>query len=75
MDKTGKPAANTTQPGYETAAEALRAKMARLKALRLERDAANPPKLPPAKRKGKSKGPSGTLSDWLAGQASEGRRS
>jgi hypothetical protein len=61
---------------YETRAEALRAKMEKLKALRLARDAANPPApAAPKKRKAKSKGPSGSLSDWLDGQAKEGRRS
>ena len=74
MEKSGKHA-NTALPLYETAAEALRAKTARLKALRLERDAATPAKLPAAKRRGKSKAPSGSLSDWLDGQADEGRRS
>jgi hypothetical protein len=61
---------------YETRAEALRVQTEKLKALRLARDAANPP--PPAapkKRRAKSKGPSGSLSNWLDGQAKEGRRS
>ncbi len=61
---------------YESAAKALRAKTARLKALRLARDAAAPPQPPAApKRRGKTKGKSGTLSDWLDGQAREGRGS
>ena len=61
---------------YETAAKALRAKTERLRALRLARDAAAPPQPPAApKRKGKTKGNSGTLSDWLDGQANEGRGS
>ena len=60
---------------YETAAEALRVKTAGLKALRLGRDAAAPPPPAAAKRKGKSKAASGKLSDWLDGQAKEGRRS
>jgi hypothetical protein len=60
---------------YETRAEALRAQTAKLKALRLARDAAAPPQPPAAKRKGKSKGPSGKLSEWLDGQAKEGRSS
>jgi hypothetical protein len=59
---------------YETRAEALRAQTAKLKALRLARDAAAPPP-PVAKRKGKSKGPAGKLSDWLDGQVKEGRSS
>ena len=61
---------------YETRAGALRAQTEKLKALRLARDAANPPPPPAApKRKRKAKGPSGSLSDWLNGQAKEGRRS
>jgi len=64
---------------YESAAKALRAKTERLKALRLARDAAAPPQHAAPKRKGKSKGKStstsGTLSDWLDGQAKEGRHS
>jgi hypothetical protein len=61
---------------YETRAEALRVQTEKLKALRLARDAANPPPPPAApKRKRKTKGPSGTLADWLDGQAKEGRRS
>jgi hypothetical protein len=67
------------QSDYETRAEAMRLQTEKLKALRLARDAANPPPLPAAKRKArngsKSKGPSGKLSDWLDGQAKEGRRS
>lgn len=58
---------------YETAALALRAKTERLKALRLARDAAAPhPMLAVAKRKGKKKSAS-SLSDWLDGQAKDGR--
>lgn len=61
---------------YETAAVALRAKTERLKALRLARDAAAPPAAPAApKRKGKKKADTGKLSEWLDGQAKEGRRS
>jgi hypothetical protein len=58
---------------YETAAAALRAKTERLKALRLARDAAAPAPAAP-KRKTKKKS-SGSLSDWLDGQAKEGRNS
>ena len=60
---------------YEAEAVALRAKTARLKALRLARDAAAP--APPAaapKRKAKKKN-TGSLSDWLDGQSKEGRSS
>lgn len=62
---------------YETEAAAVRAKTARLKALRLARDAAAPPPEPaaPKKRKVKKKGKDGSLSDWLDGQAKEGRNS
>jgi hypothetical protein len=56
---------------YETAAAALRARTARLKALRLARDAAAPPPAA-AKRKSKKKS-GGSLSDWLDGQAKDGR--
>ena len=60
---------------YEAAAEALRAKTEKLKALRLARDAAAPPPAAAPKRRGKAKGKSGSLSDWLDGQAKEGRNS
>jgi hypothetical protein len=60
---------------YESAAVALRAKTERLKALRLARDAAAPPEPAAPKRKAKKKAVSGSLSDWLDGQAKEGRRS
>jgi len=58
---------------YEAAAEALRAKTEKLRALRLARDAAAPPAPAVKKRKSKAKGKSGSLSDWLDGQAKEGR--
>jgi hypothetical protein len=59
---------------YETAAAALRAKTERLRALRLARDAAAPQPAPAApKRKAKKKGSTGSLSEWLDGQAKEGR--
>jgi hypothetical protein len=57
---------------YETAALALRAKTERLKALRLARDAAAPPAPAAPKRKSKKKS-SGSLSDFLDGQAKDGR--
>jgi hypothetical protein len=60
---------------YESAAAALRVKTERLKALRLARDAAAPQPVPVApKRKAKKKSDA-SLSDWLDGQAKEGRRS
>jgi hypothetical protein len=63
---------------YESAGAALRAKTERLKALRLARDAAAPPQdeaAPKRKPVRKKKATSGSLSDWLDGQAKEGRRS
>lgn len=60
---------------YESAAAALRVKTERLKALRLARDAAAPQPAPAApKRKAKKKSEA-SLSEWLDGQAKEGRRS
>ena len=60
---------------YESTAAALRAKTERLKALRLARDAAaQPPVAAAPKRKAKKKS-TGSLSDWLDGQAKEGRQS
>jgi hypothetical protein len=59
---------------YEVTAAALRAKTERLKALRLQRDAAAPKPAPAApKRKSKTKGSGGSLADFLDGQAKEGR--
>jgi hypothetical protein len=60
---------------YETAAAALRAKTERLKALRLARDATSPPptKVKSARRK-KGKSSTGSLADWLDGEAKAGRR-
>jgi len=59
---------------YESTAAALRAKTERLKALRLERDATAPKPAPAApKRKSKTKGSGSSLSDFLDGQAKEGR--
>jgi hypothetical protein len=64
---------------YEVAAAAVRLKTERLKALRLARDAAAPPKAPAApKRKSaasKKKPKTGNLADWLDTEAKEGRRS
>jgi hypothetical protein len=76
MNKSNKPGASV-QSEYETSVEALRAKTAKLKALRMARDAAAPPPAPKrkAKSKAKSKTPSGSLSDWLDGRAKEGHRS
>jgi hypothetical protein len=60
---------------YEAEAAALRAKTARLKALRLARDAAAPPPPPAAPKRRAKKKSTGSLSDWLDGQSKEGRRS
>jgi hypothetical protein len=57
---------------YENEAAATRAKTERLKALRLARDAAAPPPQAAPKRKAKKKD-NGTLSEFLDGQAKEGR--
>jgi hypothetical protein len=73
-------AANEAKTGRSERDAALKAvtdNMAKLKALRLAREAAEPavvaPKKPRAKpKKSTDKGPA--LSDWLAGQQSGGRR-
>jgi hypothetical protein len=68
--------AKTAAAEYEAASAATRAKTERLKALRLARDAAAPPPAAPkrkAKTTGKTKDKSAGLSDWLDGQAKEGR--
>ena len=58
---------------YESMAAALRAKTEKLKALRLARDAAAPPGPGAPKPKAQKKRKSGSLSDWLDGQAKDGR--
>ena len=59
---------------YESSAAALRAKTEKLKALRLARDAAAAePQPAAAKPKANKKRKSGSLSDWLDGQAKDGR--
>jgi hypothetical protein len=66
---------------YEAAAIAIRAKTERLRALRLARDAANPPEPAAKKRKSATKKgkagseTSGNLAAWLDEQAKQGRRS
>ncbi|HEY1745693.1 MAG TPA: hypothetical protein VGG11_02860 [Xanthobacteraceae bacterium] len=60
---------------YESDAVALRKKTERLKALRLARDAAAPPVQPAAPKQKSRKKAKGSLSDFLAGQAKEGRNS
>jgi hypothetical protein len=73
-----------TLPQHEIDAQATREKMARLRALRLAQEAANPQPPKPARAKrssssakgsaGKSSDKSVSLSDWLATQQKEGRR-
>jgi len=70
--------ARTGKTDRDIATKAVLDNMAKLKALRLAREAAAPPPVPtPKKARAKSKqseekGPA--LSDWLAGQQSGGRR-
>lgn len=59
---------------YESSAAALRAKTERLKALRLARDAAAPAPVPAAPKRKAKKKTTGSLSDFLDGQAKEGRQ-
>jgi len=75
-------AANDARAGktvQDAATKAVLDNMARLKALRLAREAAEPPKTPTAK-KASAKSPkkpdekAPALSEWLAGQQSGGRR-
>ena len=69
---------------YEAEAAATDAKTARLRALRLARDAALPPKEPVVPKqkktktttvKGKKKAPKASLTEWIDVQGKEGRRS
>lgn len=71
--------AKTGETERDTAAKAILDNMAKLKALRLAREAAEPPqpaatvkKTRARPKKSGEKGPA--LSDWLAGQQSGGRR-
>jgi hypothetical protein len=56
---------------YEIAAAEVRAKTERLKALRMARDAAAPPPATPKRQTRKNS--KANLSNWLDGQAKEGR--
>lgn len=60
---------------YEAAAQEQRAKTARLKALRLARDATAAKTAPAAANSKKKKAKPAALSDWLDGEAKGGRRS
>ena len=71
--------AKTGKTDRDVSSKAVLDNMARLKALRLAREAAEPPRAPAAKKTG-AKSPkkpaekAPALSDWLAGQQSGGRR-
>jgi hypothetical protein len=71
--------AKTGKTDRDVAAKSVLDNMARLKALRLAREAAEPPR-PAAVKKARAKSPKKSgekapaLSDWLAGQQSGGRR-
>lgn len=72
-------AAKSGKSEQEIAAKAVLDNMARLKALRLAREAAEPPppattKKPPAKSSSKPGAKAPALSEWLAGQQNGGRR-
>jgi hypothetical protein len=81
FNKTARPAdgMRSSQADRDATAKAVIDNMARLKALRLAREAAEPARSPAAK-KGRAKSPSKSgekapaLSDWLAGQQNGGRR-
>jgi hypothetical protein len=72
---------NNAQSEYEAAADALAAKIARLKELRLARDAAEltaPPAAPVKKirkKKTQKKRPATSLSDWLKNRNAGGHNS
>jgi hypothetical protein len=63
---------------YDVATKAVLDNMAKLKALRLAREASEPPRPAPVKKARSKSAKSGekapALSDWLAGQQSGGRR-
>jgi hypothetical protein len=71
--------AKTVHTDRDVAAKAVLDNMAKLKALRLAREAAEPPR-PAVVKKARAKSPKKSeekapaLSDWLAGQQSGGRR-
>jgi hypothetical protein len=71
--------AKTGKAGRDAAAKAVTDNMARLKALRLAREAAEPPRSATVKKTRAKPGKKSTekapaLADWLAGQQSGGRR-
>ena len=80
-DKAAKAAqdARSGKAERDASAKAVLDNMAKLKALRLAREAAEPPppvavKKPRGKTTGKSKEKAPALADWLAGQQNGGRR-
>jgi hypothetical protein len=74
-----RPGVAKTKSDYDIAAKAVLDNMAKLKALRLAREAAEPPP-PAAVKKPRTRSPKKSdekapaLSDWLAGEQSGGRR-
>jgi hypothetical protein len=81
IDKAARAAedARSGKTTRDAAAKATLDNMARLKALRLAREAAEPPRPAAAPKKARAKPKSAgekapALSDWLAGQQSGGRR-
>ena len=73
------PGAKTSKTDYDTANKAVLDNMAKLRALRLAREAAEPKpaavvKKPRGKSTKKADDKTPALSDWLAGQQSGGRR-
>ena len=86
LEKAAREGSRSGVPEYEVAAQAVREKMARLKALRLARDAAQPSVTTKSTSKGAKsaraapKGKPGSkssvpLSEWLDDQKGSGRRS
>jgi hypothetical protein len=71
--------ADPSKHDRDAAAKAVLDNMAKLKALRLAREAAAPPPPPPTAKKARAKAKKSdekapALADWLAGQQSGGRR-
>ena len=76
-----KPGGAKSVPQHEVDAQLMREKIARLKALRLAQEAANPSRAAPAAKRGTAKKSSGKsaekprpLSEWLDAQEKQGRR-
>jgi hypothetical protein len=81
LEKAVRETSHSSVPDYEVAAQAIREKTARLRALRLARDAAeqksapSAPKKSPRSTKKSAKQSSVPLSQWLDDQKGSGRRS